>query len=30
LVRFGCAGVGGKRNSFPTEDVKATISIPYA
>ena len=22
----GCVGVGGKRNSFPTEDTKATIS----
>ena len=24
----GCSGVGGKRNSFPMELVKAMISIP--
>jgi hypothetical protein len=24
----GCSGVGGKRNSFPIEFVKATISMP--
>lgn len=25
----GCVGVGGKRNSAPTEDVNATISTPW-
>jgi hypothetical protein len=25
----GCVGVGGKRNSEPTEEVNATISTPY-
>jgi hypothetical protein len=28
VAAVGCSGVGGKRNSFPIEAVKQTISTP--